>query len=257
MGGKLNPPQPRVRADYRGSLLAPYKRLGPTVFYQQLAPGGTYTADIQMCPWHCRACWSERGWNDEPVAYELMPQQVVEAMLRGMVRHRMSGSRIAGGDAGYWWAHVRQVIGLFLERTRGRQVMVPDGESQDAHDPVLVIETSGGMMIRPEHLAQIEREFGAECRRLWISIGMKATSGPLLAKLTGLAPGVAEAAHERQLELAFTIATELEHICMLISFLDAFVEQARFEQIRTELDEAMPGIGQYVAVFKYTAPGAG
>jgi uncharacterized Fe-S cluster-containing radical SAM superfamily protein len=253
MSGELNPPQPRVRADYAGSLLAPYKRIGPTTFYEDLAPGGTYTADIQMCPWRCEGCWSARGWNDDPVAYELGPQQVVSTLIRGMVRHGMSGSRIAGGDAGYWWAHVRQVIGRFLEQTSGRQVVVPDGERRGACDAQLVIETSGGIVIAPEHLAQIEREFGPECRRLWISIGMKATSGALLAKLTGLTPKAADAAHERQLELAFTIASELQHTSMLISFLDAYVEPERFQQIRTELDEAMPGVAEFVAVFEYAS----
>jgi uncharacterized Fe-S cluster-containing radical SAM superfamily protein len=240
-----------VRADYTGSLLAPYKGLRPTTFYEDVAPGGTYTADIQMCPWRCDSCWSARGWNDEPVAHELTPQQVVERMINGMHRNGMSGSRIGGGDAGYWWAHVRRVIGLFLEQTSGMQIAVPDGERSESHEALLVIETSGGIAIRPEQLAQIEREFGPECARLWISIGMKATSAPLLARLTGLAPQAAAAAHERQLELAFTIATELQHTCMVVSFLDGYVEPERLEQIRKELDEAMPGMAGFVDVLQF------
>jgi uncharacterized Fe-S cluster-containing radical SAM superfamily protein len=247
--GKLPHPAKRTRADYGPkalhaaglpALLAPYTRFRPTEFYDSLAYGGTYTADIWGCPWRCQRCWSYFGHSEGRAKYECTPGQVVDRFIAGMQQNTMAGSRISGGDAGYWWPHVRAVIDEFLDRTRGKSIEFKNGPPH--REPmILVIETSGGIRITPEQLADVERVHGEHTRNLVLSIGMKATNPEKLAELTGQPAATARASHDRQLALIRT-ALELEHMQVLVGFLDAFSDEDEFDELREEFELRRPGM---------------
>lgn len=245
--GRLPQPEKRTRADYQGSTVAPYTRFRPEREFYTFIEGGTYTADIWGCPWRCDRCWSHFGQAHGPVVYECTPQLVVDKFLAGMTRNAMAGSRISGGDVGYWWEHTRQVVDEFLNRTRGKRLKISRRRTKAM---LLLLETSGGIRITPEQLTDIEQMHGEHAANLVLSIGMKATNPELLGKLTGLPPAAARAAHERQLKLV-RAAMALEHVEVLVSFLGPYTVEEEYEQIRSDLMEIRAEAQDTVTVLRF------
>ena len=240
--GRLPTPARRVRTDYKG-LIAPYSQFRPTTFYSTLARNGTYTGDIWGCPWRCHLCWSHSGRVDEPVNLECSPSLVVDKFIKGMERNGMAGSRISGGDVGYWWDHVRAVVDEFLDRTGDSHLHVTNGHSRE--NIWLVLETSGGITITPEQLIDIERRHGEHAKGLALSIGMKATNPEQLARLTGMPLRAAAAAHQRQLAV-IEAACRLEHVQPIIGFLRPYAPEGEFLELREWIDGLRPGMSRYV-----------
>ncbi len=249
--GRLPAPQKRTRAHYsKHPGVAPYIQFASRPqFYSGMVHNGVYTAEIWGCPWRCDGCWSQFGHVGSPVVFECTPEQVVHNMLGGMHNNLQGGARISGGDAGYWWAHVREVIDEFIEQTKDKRLRLTNGRT--THERLaIVVETSGGIDLRPEQLQDIERVHGENAAGVILSIGTKATNPEQLARLTGQPLAAATAAHDRQMAL-IRAACQLDYIRPTMTFLDRYSPQDEFTALVDEFDELRPGVARDMVRFPF------
>lgn len=210
--------------DYKGADLAPYKRFRKARFY-----GGCFTVDVQNCNWACDNCWSQMGWKGQDPTYELDSDEVVKRIVRGLDRNHVSMARVSGGEPTLNWdGHMRLVAQKFVEQTEGT---LPDGDEE----PFLVIETNG-TILKPAQVERFEAEMLQEADRLQLTIGLKATSAELLAKLTGHSLKTAERFRKAQMELVEFMAAPERIVELDIVMLDAFCTDEGLDELEDWLD---------------------
>lgn len=236
---------------YKGTLIAPYRSFKPMGFWTYIFAGGTYTANLQGCPWTCKNCWSKSGWRESPATLELGPDKVAEKIVAGMQRNAQTAGRITGGEPAMYWDHTHAVIGSFLERTADMRIHVPGMTSRRGDPAGLVIETNGAVQMTPERLQQLEDDFGDEAGRILVHIGIKATSGPQLAALTGMAEATAARFHQQQLNNLLYAAYELKKLVVHASFLDRYTDPGILAAIQREVERGRPGMSRNVGVLDF------
>ena len=235
-------------------LKAPYWQFRPTSFYVELFPAGTYTADIQYCSWTCERCWSRYGWMGQEPRHVLAPAEVVEKLLKGMHRNAQPMSRISGGEPTLYYDHVKAVIGGLLTQTAGEVMVVPD-VTDPAGDPMGIIIETNGNTITTEQIDELDQTWGAEAKRLMLSFGIKATSPEGLAKLTGMAPAAAKAAHERQIKNYLHATLKTEHLVTNVGFINQFTEPEVYAKLQRIVEREKPGAGRNFNTYPHKSYG--
>jgi uncharacterized Fe-S cluster-containing radical SAM superfamily protein len=238
---------------YRGTLVAPYLRFRGTAFYGAEFTGGTYTGDIMWCPWTCEGCWSRYGWRNVAPPQEHTPDRVLGKLYGGMQRRGQTACRISGGEPTLFWPHVSAVIDLFLDETAGK-VMRVAGQTRRGGEPMKIVIETNGSTLQPRWLDALQETHGDEAARLVLSLGIKATSGPRLAALTGQAPRAAEAAFRRQIRNLIYICEQTQ-ITPYVSVLNKYSDPNEFATIQALVEESRPGLGRHVGILPYRGYG--
>lgn len=207
---------------------APYKRLRLS---DHGHPAGTFTADILGCGWSCAGCWSRHGGRDTPASFLLTGEQVAARLADGIGRHGLTMARITYGEPTEHWQHLSDAIGTFLRCTTA-----PLG---------LIIETNGALLT-PDRVEDLAGACGQAAGRVIFDVGIKATSGPRLAALTGHPRDVAERLHHAQLLAIMTLAHT--NLGLRVTFLDAFSSPPVVAAVAHELEQARPGSSAGVRV---------
>ncbi len=236
---------------YKGTLVAPYRSFKPMGFWSSVFPGGTYTANLQGCPWTCANCWSKSGWRESPAKFDLMPDEVAAKIVKGMQRNAQTAGRITGGEPAMYWDHTRGVIDAFIARTEGMRIHVPGATGRRGDPAGLVIETNGAVQMTPSRLQELEDDLGEEAGRIVIHLGIKATSGPQLAQLTGMTAATCARFHQQQLDNLLHAAYKLKHLVVHASFLDEFTDPAILSAIQREVERGRPGMSRNVGVLDF------
>lgn len=232
--------------------LGAYLRSRPTSFYDGYFTNGSFTLDVKGCNWTCESCWSGYGWRNmaesKPQLGDLTSSQVVDRLLAGMERNAQPMARISGGEASmYWQPHMQLVIREFIDRTRGKR-MVVDGATGPHGDPlVLMIETHGGLLGRAD-LQELDDEYGEDASRIVMAIGMKATNPTLLKKLTGMSDATCERFHDRQMSNLKWLALESEHLGWFGNFLEPFTDPDEFAVLQRQFERRRVGAGVQIGV---------
>lgn len=235
-------------------MIAPYWRFRPTYFYERLYPNGTFTADIMGCNWTCEHCWSKYGWRTVEAKYQLTPEETAVKLVEGMKRNGQPMSRISGGEPTMYMDHMLALIDEVLDRTKGQRMKVGGHTGRRGETMGIIIETNGSLLTF-EQIKGIEDKWGEDAKRVVLSIGMKATTPEGLADLTGLAPKVAERAHQRQLDNLMFIVRNCEYLNAHVSFLDRFTDLGMYSAIQREIERARPGMGRRVVLQEFRSYG--
>jgi len=248
--GAVRPARKPISAYVKG-LVAPYKRFRKTRFYDTTFIGGTYTGDIIGCPWTCDHCWSHFGWTHDPsqAEFELNPTQVVDKLMKGMIRNGQQACRISGGEPSMYWDHMMGVIDVFMERVAGKRMTIAGETGPDGVPMYIVFETNGSLTSL-ERIDEVQERYGEESFHVLLHFGIKATDPELLAALNGMAPEAAKAAHERQMKALVHVASKT-NLDLHVSVFDAFSDEQGVEQLRDALELARPGASRHMTVARY------